>query len=216
MRVISSGVDLARFAPREAVDRAVLCARYKLAGEGPLMLYVGRVQADKSLDVLLRALALAAKPGGHQLIVAGRGDCLPALQKLARRLGLTQRVAFPGYVPSTELPDLLASIDLFTMPSTVELESIATLEAMASGRPVLAANARALPELVSEGVNGLLFAPGDEADAARQMLSFMRQPERWPAMGAASRSIALGRGSAETYAQYEQLYREVSGTSRTA
>jgi len=71
------------------------------------------------------------------------------------------------------------------MPSEAELLSLSSLEAMACGLPLLAANAVALPELVSEGVNGYLFQPGDDADAASYMEKLADHPELWADMGRA-------------------------------
>ncbi len=87
--------------------------------------------------------------------------------------------------------------------------SIATLQAMGCSRPVLAANAVALPELVTEGVNGLLFKPGDVADAARCMEWFADHPERWSAMGAASLEKVRAHSLENIVHQYETLYEKV-------
>ncbi|HOG46261.1 MAG TPA: glycosyltransferase [Anaerolineae bacterium] len=209
---ISAGVDLQRFAPDSAIDRAGVRRRYGLDPERPLFLYVGRVDGDKRLDVLLRALALAGR-GDVQLAIAGRGRALPALTALAARLGLGGRAVFAGYVPEADLVPLLNSADVFAMPSEVELQSIATLEAMATGRPVLAAAARALPELVHDGANGYLFRPGDAADAARGIARLCDERARWPAMGAQSLAIASGHAVERTIARYEQLYRELAGAA---
>jgi 1,2-diacylglycerol 3-alpha-glucosyltransferase len=92
------------------------------------------------------------------------------------------------------------------MPSDAELQSIATLEAMATGRPILAANARALPELVQPGVNGYLFEHGDPENAARAIAKLVDQRDDWAAMGAASREIALPHNLANTIHRYEELY----------
>jgi len=95
------------------------------------------------------------------------------------------------------------------MPSEAELLSIATLEAMACGRPVLAAAAMALPELVSDNVNGYLFQPGDPADAARCLALLADHPERWPEMGKASLEKVQQHSLDRGLAQYEELYRSV-------
>jgi len=210
VRAISSGVDLERFGPNPAVDRTLWRRQHGLDEERTLFLYLGRLDRDKRVDLLLAALARTGRDD-LQLAVAGRGREADALAAQARRLGLGRRVVFLGYVPDGELPALLNSADIFAMPSEVELQSIATLEAMAAGRPVLAADARALPELVHHGVNGYLFRAGDVDDAARAMARLADERGRWPEMGAASLRIARAHALPRTIASYEELYRRLVG-----
>lgn len=206
VEAISSGIDLERFRPQPGLDRAAVRRRYGLDPERTLVVYVGRLDRDKRVDLLLEALARTGR-GDVQLAVAGRGRDGGALVARAQRLGLGQRAVFLGYVPDEDLPALLNSADIFAMPSQVELQSIATLEAMATGRPVLAAAARALPELVRDGVNGYLFRAGDAEDAARAMARLAEERARWPEMGAASLAIARNHALPRTIARYEALYR---------
>jgi glycosyltransferase involved in cell wall biosynthesis len=92
------------------------------------------------------------------------------------------------------------------MPSEAELLSIASLEAMACARPVLLAEAVALPELVTDGQNGYLFRPGDPIDAARCMALLADHPENWPAMGVISQEKANYHSMENTLKQYESIY----------
>jgi len=119
---------------------------------------------------------------------------------------LGQRVKFIGFVPDEDLSALYNSTDIFVMPSTAELQSIATLEAMACGKPVLCANAQALPELVTNGLNGYLFTPNDPADAAHRIDQLMIEHSRWAAMGQASIAIATHHSLTHTIRHYEELY----------
>jgi glycosyltransferase involved in cell wall biosynthesis len=101
------------------------------------------------------------------------------------------------------------SVDVFLMPSEAELLSISTLEAMACGRPVLLANALALPELVRSGENGYLFTPGDVQDLVRFVNVLADQPECWEAMGAVSREISLSHSLDLTIQKFEALYSQL-------
>lgn len=208
VRAISCGVDLHRFRPDLRVDRSALRRRYGLDTDRTLYLYVGRVDRDKGLHVLLEALSVLDRDD-VQLGIVGRGSALGALRAQARRLGLERQVAFAGYVPDDDLPALLNSADVFCMPSAVELQSIATLEAMGTGRPVLAADAQALPELVRDGVNGYLFRPDDPQDAARGMAKLADHPESWAAMGAASLDLVRPHRFEHTLRQFEAVYRSL-------
>ncbi|HEX7974836.1 MAG TPA: glycosyltransferase [Anaerolineales bacterium] len=202
---VSCGVDLGRFHPMPGLDVSDWRRRYNLDPLRVVFLFVGRVDGEKRIDVLLRALRLLDRED-IQLAVAGRGAVLSDLQSLTARLGLGDRVRFLGFVPDADLPSLLNSVDAFAMPSEAELLSIATLEAMASSRPVMAAKSQALPELVSEGSNGYLFQPGDPSDAARYIATLADHPERLPAMGAASLEKVRPHSLENTLSRYEEIY----------
>jgi glycosyltransferase involved in cell wall biosynthesis len=202
---VSCGIDLNRFYPDPGVDRDAMRARYGLDPKRKLFLFVGRVDHEKRLDVLLHAVKLLDR-NDIQLAIAGQGTAQDELQALANELGLGERVHFTGFIPAEDLPGLLNSADIFTMPSEAELLSIASLEAMACGRPVLLANAVALPELAGDGVNGYLFRPGNAADAARCMALLADHPERWARMGAGSLEKATFHSLENTMKQYESLY----------
>jgi glycosyltransferase involved in cell wall biosynthesis len=202
---VSCGIDLTRFHPDPGVDRAAVRARFGLDPHSTVFLFVGRVDNEKRIDVLLRALHNLNRPD-IQLAIAGHGAAKENLINLARELGLGERVQFTGFIPNQDLPGLLNSVDIFTMPSEAELLSIASLEAMACGRPVLLANAVALPELVSDGVNGYLFRRGDAEDAARCMALLADHPEHWARMGFNSQEKAHYHGLENTVKQYESLY----------
>lgn len=202
---VSCGVDFGRFRPMPGLDTVEWRRRYNLDPQRFTFLFVGRVDGEKRIDVLLHALHLLNRPD-IQFAIAGRGAVLNEMQLLAARLGLGDHARFLGFVPDADLPSLLNSVDVFAMPSEAELLSIATLEAMASGRPVLAANSQALPELVSEGVNGYLFQPGNPEDAARYLASLANHPERLPALGASSLEKVKPHSLENTLSRYEEIY----------
>jgi glycosyltransferase involved in cell wall biosynthesis len=209
---VSCGVDLEVFRPDPLADRAGLRRRLGLEEGAVTVLYVGRLERDKRLDVLLRALAAPSLSperragGGPQLIVVGDGRDASRYRRQAGHLGLGSRVVFTGYVSRRALVRLLNGADIFAMPSEAELLSIATLEAMAVGLPVLAAAAGALPELVQPGVNGHLFRPGDPDDLARQLGRLCDERGAWPRMAEASRAIARRHAIEATVTRYQELY----------
>lgn len=208
---ISCGVDVARYQPRPALDRILLRKTYGLARDKILMLYIGRLDREKDLDLLIRAVAQVDRDD-LQLVIGGKGNFRPELEKLCAESGLGDRVRFAGFIADADLPQLLNSVDLFAMPSHAELQSIATLEAMASGLPILAANARALPELVQPGVNGQLFAVGDVADAARKINLLIEQRDQWATMGANSRHKAECHAHAKVITRYLHWYQAAANT----
>ena len=205
--LISCGIDLGRFRMDTSVDRLACRERYGLDPKRMIFLFVGRVEKDKRIDVLLHAAA-RLKRDDIQLVIAGHGGASEYFEALSRSLNLGQRVHFTGFIPNEDLQFLLNSVDVFTMPSDAELLSIASLEAMACGRPMLLADAVALPELVTPGLNGYLFKPGDAADAAHFMELLADQPERWKEMGEASHERAQVHSLENTVQRYEELYKK--------
>jgi 1,2-diacylglycerol 3-alpha-glucosyltransferase len=205
---ISCGVNTALFQPDPSVDRLAWRTRYGIDLHKIIFFFVGRVDREKHLDVLLRALHFLNR-NDIQLVIAGKGAHKMKLIALVKELKLGASVHFTGFLPQEDLPSVLNSSDVFAMPSEAELLSISTLQAMGCALPVLAANAVALPELVTEGVNGLLFKPGDIADAARCMKWFADHPERWADMGAASLEKVQAHSLEQIVHQYERLYEKV-------
>lgn len=205
---VSCGIDLDRFHPDSSIDRRACRERYGLNPERKVFLFVGRVDGEKKLDVLLHAMSYLQRDD-VQLAIAGRGAAMDSLKALAAELNLGERVHFTGFIPNEDLHVLLNSADVFVMPSEAELLSLASLEAMACGKPVLLANAVALPELVTQGVNGYLFEPGNPADAAKYIDLLASQPERWPEMGKAGLERAQFHGLDNTVRQYEMLYEKL-------
>ena len=207
---ISCGANIVLFRTDTSVDRSAVRRRYGIDPDKTIFFFVGRVDREKRLDVLLRAVRLLNRDD-IQLVIGGKGAYRKNLIALAKRLGLGAKVHFTGFVPQEDLPALLNSIDIFAIASEAELLSIATLQAMGCSRPILAANAVALPELVLDDVNGYLFEPGDEADAARRIEWFADHPERWPGMGHASMEKVQDHGLENIIHQYEAFYEKVLG-----
>jgi glycosyltransferase involved in cell wall biosynthesis len=207
-QAISCGVDLERFRPLPELDRAAVRQRYQLDEKKVVFLFVGRIDGEKRIDLLLRAFHRLQRDD-IQLAVAGRGAILPELQALSETLGITEQVRFLGYLPDDDLPALLNSVDAFVMPSEAELLSIASLEAMACGRPVLLARAQALPELVNEGVNGFLFEPGNLDSLAKTIALLADHPERLAKLGSGSLEKVVPHSLQNTLHAYEKLYEHV-------
>ncbi len=185
--VISNGIDTERFTP--TADRAAARAALGLPDK-PTLLYTGRLDAEKDMETWLRAAARALRAVDAHLVVGGQGADRPRLERLASELGLGERVTFPGYLPLDDLPTLYRAADAYCITSAVELQSITTLEATASGLPVIAARAGALPELVEDGINGYLVAPSDVQGFAQAMERVLTNQEAGIIMGRASRKQA--------------------------
>jgi 1,2-diacylglycerol 3-alpha-glucosyltransferase len=210
VKAISCGVDQEEFFPQPSLERNSIRRHFQLALDKPVLLYVGRVDREKGLDYLVEAAALLPLLS-FQIAIAGKGMYRDTLIEMVHELDIEDRVTFPGYIDSDDLPLLLNSVDAFVMPSSAELQSIATLEAMSCAKPILAANARALPELVEHGVNGFLFNPQNAESLAASISLFLSQPERWQEIGQASLQRARPHQLGLTVTRYIEWYESVRG-----
>lgn len=176
------------------------------AGEVPHVLFVGRLDQEKRVDELVRAVAALPASLPAQVEIVGAGACRQELAELAERLGVGDRVRFRGLVSDVELVAAYARAAVFVMPSIAELQSLATMEAMAASTPVIAADAMALPHLARPGLNGRLFAPGDVGALAGHLTDLLVDPALRRRMGAASRELVGGHALGATVARFEELY----------
>lgn len=200
VHVISNGIDTERFRPGPGGPEL----RQRLGLDGrPVVLYTGRLDAEKEMEVWLRAAAVGKVAA--QFVVGGEGTDRPRLERLAAELGLASHVKFVGYLPDELYPLLYRVADVYMITSPVELQSIGTLEAVASGLPVVAVRAGALDELVWDGRSGYLVPPGDWQSAARRLDGLLADRGRRETMGRCSREIARRHTLDTTIAQYESL-----------
>jgi glycosyltransferase involved in cell wall biosynthesis len=212
-QAVSNGVDLDRFSPG-AGDEA-LRSRYALPAGRPLIVSVGRLSKEKRVDVLIAAMSrLCAQTGaddhGPVLAVAGTGPDAGRLRSLARHHGVADRVRFLGFVPDDDLPGLYRLADVFAIASQAELQSLATLAAMASGLPVVAVDAGALAELVHAGENGFLARPGRAGEVADSLALLCRDPGLRERMARASARIAGDHDRYRLLARWESIYRALA------
>lgn len=170
------------------------------------ILFVGRLDEEKRVHELLTAAARITPLLPVRVEIVGEGACAAGLRALAERLGITDRVTFHGFVSEAELRAAYARAEVFCMPGVAELQSLATLEAMSAGTPVVAANAVALPHLVRDGHNGWLFTPGDIDGLAERLLRVLGDPAASARMGVASRTMVAAHSLSATLDTFERLY----------
>ncbi len=204
---ISNGMDLSRFSPGN--DGAAFKRRYGIE-DRPTLTYVGRLDAEKRVDEVIRALPMVRRIVDAQLVVVGDGHERRRLIELAAEEGVGDRVVFAGFVEDDELPGAYAATDVFVNAGIAELQSLVTLEAMATGKPVVAANAGALPLLVHDGENGHLFEPGDVEALAGRLTRIFSDTQRRERMGRESLRIAARHGIGKTLDAFEEIYEMVT------
>jgi glycosyltransferase involved in cell wall biosynthesis len=201
-RVISNGVDARTHAPGPADEW--LRHRYGLRRDRPLILSVGRLSPEKRIDLIIDAAARLTRDA--QVVIAGRGPQEAQLRARARQRGLAGRVTFLGFVPEPELPGLYRLADIFAIASEAELQSLTTMDAMASGLPVVAADIYALTELVRHGISGFLFRRGCAAEMAAYLDALTGDPGLRRDMAAAGSRIIAAHERQCTLGEWESLY----------
>jgi L-malate glycosyltransferase len=178
----------------------------------PVLMHVSNFRPVKRALDVVRTFARVRETQPSVLVMVGDGPDRAAAEHEARRLGVSDAVAFLGKVDT--VAPLLAAAHVFLLPSETESFGLSALEALASGVPVVASRVGGLPEVVQDGETGILCPVGDitaMADAARELL---RNGSRWRAMSRRAAADARARFDRDTIVgQYEALYNETVNVS---
>ncbi len=210
MNVIPGGVDLERFKPVSGEERARI--RSRLGFSGFTILSVRRLVRRMGIDLLLEAMVqICSRVPDVKLIVVGRGAERESLERMANELGVGKAVTFAGFVPDEELPDYYRAADLYILPSrSLEGFGMTTLEALASGLPVVGTPVGATPEILKPLEEGLVAAgttPRAIAKAAHPWLTF---PSALEDMRSRCRGYAESRFRwSDAGEALENLYRDI-------
>jgi glycosyltransferase involved in cell wall biosynthesis len=158
------------------------------------VVFAGRITAAKGVGVLLRA----ARTVDAEFVICGDGWQFAAMRRLARRLGVSERVCFKGWLSAEDLARELADASVVVLPSVwPEPFGLVGIEALAAGRPVVASSTGGIGDWLEDGVSGLCVTPGDAPALARALDELLANPERQQAMGAAGKTMVAARFSAE-------------------
>lgn len=212
--VVAPGVDVDLFRP---IDLAH--AREALGLDGRrYLLFVGRLDPLKGLDLALEAMALLEDQDDLQLMVVGgeqdgKAESVRMLD-LARRLGVQERVRFAGAVPHEAMPYYYSAAEALVMPSYYESFGLAALEAMACGTPVVAARVGGLPWVVRDGVTGFLVPWHCPEPFSRRIEVLLTNKALRDTMGRAARERALTRDWREVARETVALYTETITAER--
>ncbi|MCI0557585.1 MAG: glycosyltransferase [Nitrososphaera sp.] len=202
--VVHNGIDVQSYA---VSDRAHATRKeLGINGNQPVIGTVGNLYAVKGQMYLLKACSAVAKVfPNFVLLVAGRGDYLGSLEETARNIGIGANVKFLGF--REDVPALLQTMDIFILPSISEGLPLSALEAMASGKPVVASNVGGIPEVVKDGVTGYLVSPKDPEALADKILLLLRHPELAVDLGRSGRKRVEDSFSLEKMVErYQSLY----------
>ncbi|MGB6453939.1 MAG: glycogen synthase [Streptosporangiaceae bacterium] len=213
VHVIYNGIDADFYRPDPGRD---VLDRYGIDPGRPSVAFVGRITRQKGLPVLLRAAELL-EPGAQLVLCAGQPDTAELQAEVTRLVdGLRATrggvIWIPGMLAKAEVVQILSQATVFVCPSQYEPLGIVNLEAMACGCAVVAAAVGGIPEVVADGVTGLLVPPGDEAALAAAINSLLSDPQRAASLGARGRERAVAEFSwVSIAAQTADLYARLAG-----
>ncbi len=196
--VVSNGIDTRRYA---YVERK---------GVVPVFLYTGRLVESKHVDVALKAFARMRESTRAKLWIVGRGPQERLLKAYVKGEGIAKDVRFLGLVEHGKMPAIYRKADVFVTASTIETEGITTLEAMATGLPVVGVDARATPLLVKKGC-GFIAPVGDSERLAEHMGRLARDRALRTAMGRAASRRAGNFEIGKMHRKLLRAYRDVIG-----
>lgn len=201
------GVDATRFHPGR--DRARWRRRLEVGDGVALVLHVGRLAPEKNLETLERSWIAARDALGRRAVFAVAGDG-PLARRLESHLPWARRV---GFLERNDLADLYAAADLCVLPSETETCGLVALEAMASGVPVIAADAGGLQESVHHGVNGLIAAPKDIAGFTAQIIRLVMERAYRQMLAVNARRFAVMRDVARECDELVDQYGALIGAA---
>ena len=210
-QTISYGINLQTFHPRLSLDdETALRNKHGLPQKVPVILHVGRLDTDKSVDRVIQAAAHAMLDTDAHLLMIGDGRQKVSLMKLCKSLGVKSRCHFPGYISIEEgLPEIYRLASLFVTASEIETQGIVLLEAAASGLPIVAVRATCIPEIVHDGVNGYLTESNDTIALGTAIKSLLTNPEKAKKMGQAGHKLVIEHNIISTFDNYEHLYADL-------
>jgi glycosyltransferase involved in cell wall biosynthesis len=183
-------------------------ARAALGITGPTLAFAGRIGRQKALEIGLEAVSRMA---GVSLVVAGDGPELAEMEKRAADLGIDGRTRFLGPVPREDVLALFRAADASVLSSTWENFPHTVVESLSVGTPVIATAVGGVPEVVADGVNGLLVAPGDAQALAAAIERFFREPGLREGLASAAAPSVAGYGREEILGRIEATLAEAAG-----
>ncbi|MCX7982781.1 MAG: glycosyltransferase family 4 protein [Syntrophales bacterium] len=204
--IIHSGVDLLPFLKVGRSERERMRTAMSIKEDEFVVGTVGRLTGIKGHRYLLSAFSLFLRMGGEGiLIIVGDGELRSDLEEKARVLKISDRVHFLGW--RRDVADIMASFDVFVLPSLNEGMGKVIVEAMASGLPIIASQIGGIKNLVAPGENGFLTPPGDEENLAASLMILYKQPHKRAEMGLRGREKAALYSKEAMVEKIDHLYR---------
>jgi glycosyltransferase involved in cell wall biosynthesis len=200
---ISNGVNTQTFNPNN--DGKYLRDKFKIP-EKPTVLYTGRMSSEKNVDVIIKAIPdVVNKLDAHFLFCGSGGGYKQRMKQLAESLNISDHTTFVDFLDWDDYPNIYSLANLFVMPAESELQSIVTMEAIASGLPAVVVNKGAVPELVNQD-NGLLFEPQNSNHLAKCITTILSDDQLKKKMSINSLKLIQQHTMSYVVKQYENVY----------
>ena len=207
VEALSNGIDLTEFKPGKP-DTKVL-KKYGLKTGVQRVLYVGRVDPEKSIDKVVLAFAQAlSKVPEAELTIVGDGIAMPGLKKQVEELGITEKVRFLGKIVPPELIEIYRSGTVFVTASETETQGIVLIEAAATGLPLIAVDAGAVGELCRNRKNGILCPVGDVEAIGRAIVLMLSDEALRQKYALESLEIAKKHDLTRTLKRFVEIYEQ--------
>jgi len=172
----------------------------------PIVLFVGRIDDPrKGFDVLLKAFKIVSERCDAILVAAGSGSVKKA-QQLASKLDIDSRIIFTGFVPDNVLGTFYSICNVYVCVSKLEGFGLTILEAMAAAKPVVATRVAAIPELVNQGINGILVEPEDISGLAEGICRLLEDPTTSTEIGRNNQKYAMQFSWRKNAERIERVY----------
>lgn len=204
--IIHDGIDIEKF--RKVRNNRYLYNEFDLDSKGPLVGMVAALSSTKDHQNFLEAAARVKEELSRvRFLVVGEGELRRELEYLTKKLELEKSVVFTGF--RNDIPQILSVLNLFVLSSRSEALPNSILDAMASGLPVVATKVGGIPEIVKDGVNGILVPPRDPRALARAIITLLKDKKRASRMGLAGQKIVKDFTVARMVAKTEKVYRQL-------
>ena len=212
-QVLSNPIDTEEFTPVTPEKKAELKMEFNLPKH--VIFYAGRIAAEKNIDIIIKALAVAQKQiPDLKLVIAGQGAAMESLKKLAKELQIENNVIFLGLLNKSALVRYYQSSDVFVITSTSETQSLVLMQGMASGIPAIGVRARALPEYINDQ-NGLLVEPGDFKTLAEKIVFLINNPDKLELLGRGALDFVQKFSTPHIAQEWISVYNKTMSLSKT-
>ena len=204
-QVLPTGVDVEKF---RGGDRNSTRQEWGIAPDETALLYVGRLAPEKNLGFLLRSVAPILKNHPARLLLVGGGPDLELCRELARKLGIAERVIFPGFVEPKIIPNFYAASDVFTFASRTETQGLSISEALCAGLPCVVVNAMGAAEALENEGDGFLVPPFENR-FREAVLQLVQNPDLRQKFGQRALERAPQFSKERRVSQLVELYKNV-------
>jgi 1,2-diacylglycerol 3-alpha-glucosyltransferase len=200
--VVPNGIDIKKFNPD--VSGSKIRKMIVKGRKEKVVMYVGRISKEKRLETLIKAAAIMKKDD-VKFVFIGNGPAESHYHHMVERMHLRDKVMFMGFVKNSKLPDYYAASDLFCIPSTFETQGVVSLEAMASGKPVVGADYLALRDLIKNGSNGEKFRALDGNDCAKKLRKVIYNIDSYKGMRETAKRYSIERTTDDLLGLYMRV-----------